>query len=138
MSYHDMQFIHQPLVQVKIGGISVNLYPMLNALMSSAKRAHVFHVNKNNLLAANLTLRQVLNALGKQTGQGTVVDGKIAGFLGHFNDHWHNFQNLTILSWHNFAGTIMNTTTTQAYASVLLPIQNGVLANCWQQDVPFI
>ena len=79
MSYHNMQFIHKPLMQVKIGGISVSLYPMLDALMSDAERAHGFHVNKNNLLSANLTPRQVLNALGQQTSQGTVVDGKIDG-----------------------------------------------------------
>ena len=69
MSYYDMQFIHKPLVQVKIGGISVSLYPMPDALMLAAERAHGFHVNKNNLLAANLAPRQVLNALGQQTGQ---------------------------------------------------------------------
>ena len=65
MSYHNMQFIHKLLVQVKIGGISVSLYPMLNASMAADKRAHGFHVNKNNLLAAILVRRQVLNALGK-------------------------------------------------------------------------
>ena len=114
MSYYDMQFIHKPLVQVKIGGISISLYPMLDASMSAAKRAHGFHVNKNNLLAMNLTLRQVLHALGQQTGQGTVVNGKIARFLRHFNDHWHNFRNLTILSCHNSAGAILTTTSTAA------------------------
>ena len=95
MSSYDMQFIHRPLVQVKIGGISVSLYPTTNALMSAAERAHGFHVDKNNLLTANLTPRQVLNALGQQTGQGTVVGGKIAGFLRHFNDHWRDFRNFT-------------------------------------------
>ena len=29
MSYYNMQFIHKPLVQVKIGCISGSLYPML-------------------------------------------------------------------------------------------------------------
>ncbi len=110
---------------------------MLDTSMLAAERAHGFHDNKNNLLAANLMLRQVLNALGQQTGQGTVVDGEIAGFLCHFNDHWHNFQNLTILSWHNLAGTIMTTTTTVADASILLPIQNGLLNTCRKQDVRF-
>ena len=74
-------------MQVKISGISVSLYPTPDALMTAAERAHGFHVTKNNLLAANLAPRQVLNALGQQTGQGTVVDGEIAGFLRHFNDH---------------------------------------------------
>ena len=98
MSYYDIQFIHKPLVQVKIGGISVSLYLMLDASMLAAKRAHGFHVNKNNLLAVNLTPCQVLHALGQQTLQGTVINGKVSGFLRHFNNHWHNFQNLTILS----------------------------------------
>ena len=55
--------------------------------MTAVERAHGFHATKNNLLAANLAPRQVLNALGQQTGQGTVVDREIAGFLRHFNDH---------------------------------------------------
>ena len=80
----------------------------------------------------------MLNALGQQTGQGTVVDGEIAGFLRHFNDHWHNFQNPTILSWHNLPGTILTTTTTAADASILLPIQNGLLNTCRQQDLRFV
>ena len=44
MSYYNMQFIHKPLVQVKIGGISVSLYPMPDALMLAAKRAHGLQV----------------------------------------------------------------------------------------------
>ena len=67
-----------------------------------------------------------------------MVDGKIAGFLRHFNDHWHNFQNLTILSWHNSAGTILTTTTTAANSSILLPMQNGLLADFRQQGVRFV
>ena len=137
MSSYDLQFIHRPLVQVKIGGISVSLYPTPDALMSAAERGHGFHVTKNNLLAANLALHQVLNALGQQTSQGTVVDGEIAGFLRHFNDHWRDLQNLTILSWHNSTGAIMNNTATAADSSILLPVQNGVLADFWQQDVQF-
>jgi hypothetical protein len=74
MSQLDVQFVHKPLVQVKIYGVSVSLYPVLDASMSAAKRAHGFHVIKNNLLAENLTPRQSLNALGQQTGQSTIVD----------------------------------------------------------------
>ena len=126
----DVQFVHKPLVQVKIYGISISLYPVLDASMSAAKQAHGFHVIKNSLLAANLTPRQLLNALGQQTGQSTVVDGEIAGFLCHFHDHRRNFWNLTILSWHNSTGAFINKTTTAADSSVLLPVQNGLLADC--------
>jgi hypothetical protein len=144
MSSYDLQFVHRPLVeQVKISGISVSLYPTPDALMLDAiERAHGFHVTKNKLLAANLVPRQVLTDLGQQTGQGTVVNREIiAGFLRrHFHDHWRDFQNLTILSWHNSTGAIMaNTTTTAADSSILLPVQNGVLDNSFrQQDVRFV
>ena len=83
MTSYELQFVHRPLVQMKISGISVSLYPTPDALMSAAERAHGFHVINNNLLPANLAPRQILDALGQQTGQGTVVDGEIAGFLRH-------------------------------------------------------
>ena len=86
----------------------------------------------------NLTPRQVLNALEQQTGQGTVVNGKIAGFLRHFNNHWYDFRNITILSWHNSTGTILPNTATAADASILLPVQYGNLNTCQQQDVRFV
>ena len=106
MSHYGNQFEHKQLVQVKIYGQTVALYPALDATMSAAERAHGFHVTQNNLTAASLTPRQLLNALGQQTGQSTVVDGEIAGVLCHFDDHWRNFRNLTILSWHNSTGAM--------------------------------
>jgi hypothetical protein len=138
MSYHDVHFVHKPLEQVKIHGVSVSLYPVLTPTMSAAERAHGFHVIKNNLIAANLMPCQLLTALGQQTGQSAVVDGAIAGYLRHFHDHWRNFCNLTVLSWHNSAGTIINNTTTAADPAVLLPILNGNLADCRQQDIMFV
>ncbi len=138
MSHYGNQFEHKQLVQVKIYGQTVALYPALNATMSAAERAHGFHVTQNNLTAVSLTPRQLLNALGQQTGQSTVVDGEIAGVLRHFDDHWRNFRNLTILSWHNSTGAMLNNTTVPGDSSVLLPIQNGLVADCRQQDVMFV
>ena len=66
MSSYEMQFIHRPLVQVKISGISVSVYPTPDALMTAAERAHGFHATKNNLLAANLAPRQVLTLWGSR------------------------------------------------------------------------
>ena len=134
----ESQFVHKPLVTVKIAGQSVTLYPVLEPAMTVAERAHGFHVTKNNLLAANLTPRQLLNALGQQTGQGAVVDGSVAGYLRHFNDHWRNFRNLTILSWHDSTGAIINNTTVPGDPSILLPMLNGALANCRQPNVMFV
>ena len=134
----DSQFVHKALVTVKVNGQSIMMYPVLDPAMTVAERAHGFHVIKNSLLAANLTPRQLLNALGQQTGQGAVVDGAIAGYIRHFHDHWRNFRHLTILSWHDSTGAIINNTTTIGDSSILLPMLNGLLANCRQQDVMFV
>ena len=138
MTTCEMQFTHKALVQVKVGGQSVNLYPVLDATMTAAERAHGFHVNKSNLTAAPLAPRQMINAMGQQTGQSAVVEGAIAGLLRHFQDHWMNFRNLTIISWHDSTGTVINNTTVGGDPSILLPIQNGALANCGQPDVKFV
>jgi len=138
MATREMQFTHKALVPVKVGGHSVNLYPVFDTSMSAAERAHGFHVCKSNLTAAPLSPRQILNAMGQQTGQSAVVEGGVAGLLRHFQDHWTNFRNLTIVSWHDSTGTIINNTTVAGDPSILLPIQNGALANCRQPDVKFV
>jgi len=136
MANRDMQFIHKALVQVKVAGVSVSLYLVLDETMPPAKRAHGFHSSMSNLLSTPLTPRQILNDLGQETGQGqsAVVDGAIAGLLRHFQDHWTNFPNLTltIVSWHDCTGAVINNTTVPGDPSVLLllPVQNGVLASC--------
>ena len=138
MANLEMQFTQKALVPVKVGGQSVNLYPLLDASMLAADRAHGFHVCKSNLTAAPLSPRQILNAMGQQTGQSAVVEGAVTGLLRHFQDHWTNYRNLTIISWHDSTGTIINNTTVAGNPSFLLPIQNGALANCRQSDVKFV
>jgi len=122
MANRDMQFTHKALVQVKVAGVAFSLYPVLDDTITSAERAHGFHVNKSNLMATHLTPRQILlNAMGQQTGQSAVVEGAIAGLLRHFQDHWNNFPNLTIVSWHDSTGAIIHNTTTDGDSSILLP-----------------
>jgi len=130
MATREMQFTHKALVSVKVG--------VFDASMSSAERAHGFHVCRSNLTAAPLSPHQILNAMGQQTGQSAVVEGSVAGLLRHFQDHWTNFRNLTIVSWHDSPGTIINNTTVAGDPSILLPIQNGALANCRQPVVKFV
>jgi hypothetical protein len=138
MANRDLQFTHKALVQVKVAGVAVSLYPVLDDTTSSAERAHAFHVNKSNLTATHLTPRQLLNAMGQQTGQSAVVEGAIAGLLRHFQDHWTDFRNLTIVSWHDSTGAIIHNTTTAADSAILLPMVNGAIAQCRQPDVMFV
>ena len=49
-----------------------------------------------------------------------------------------NFNNLSILSFHRSNVDRIDTTTTAGDAAILLPIINGNLNNCRQQDVRFV
>jgi hypothetical protein len=42
------------------------------------------------------------------------------------------------MSFHISEGMVMNNTTTAADAQILLPVQNGVIAACRQQDIKFV
>ena len=48
-----------------------------------------------------------------------------------------NFNNLSILSFHTSNGDRIDNTTTAGDAAILLPVLNGNLATCRQQDVRF-
>ena len=48
-----------------------------------------------------------------------------------------NFNNLSILSFHTSNGDRIDNTTTAGDAAILLPVLNGNLATCRQQDVCF-
>jgi hypothetical protein len=74
MANREMQFTQKALVPVKVSGISVTLYPLLDASMTAAERAHGFHVCKSNLLASPLPPR---GCLGRRVAL-TVVRAAVA------------------------------------------------------------
>jgi len=49
-----------------------------------------------------------------------------------------NFSNLSILSFHKSNGDWIDTTTTAGDTAILLPVIDGIYANCRQQDVRFV
>ncbi len=51
---------------------------------------------------------------------------------------WFNFNNLAIISFHDSAGTGINNTTVTGNPALLLPVVNGPVATCCQQDVCFV
>jgi hypothetical protein len=49
--------------------------------------------------------------------------------------NWFNFQNLTIISWHDTKGNPINNTTVVGDPAVLLPVQDGVKNQCRSSGV---
>ena len=66
------------------------------------------------------------------------MDGVIHGWLRHFQDSWYDFQYLKVLSFHDIKGDIMTNTTDQNDPTILLPVQDGNVANFRKQSVKFV
>jgi hypothetical protein len=86
----------------------------------------------------NLDLWLQLEASGTQLNLSPTVNGTINDWFQFFYDKWFDFSKLTILSFHNVKGDIMTTRTEVANPAVLLPVQDGILADCRKKDVKFI
>ncbi len=126
------------LVQVWVGPATIGLYPVIDPSMPPHKRAHAFHINKTALAAQNIDIRLQLDALGTQLNLSATVDGTINNWFHFFYDSWFDFSKLTILSFHNIKGNIVQDTMDAADPAILLPIQDGVLADCHKKEIKFV
>ena len=75
------------------------------------ERAHAYQINKTALKNLPTDLKLIIDAFGAQLNASSTTEGIISDFKRHFSDHWMCFQNLTILSFHDSAGDIINDTT---------------------------
>jgi hypothetical protein len=126
------------LVEISVSSVTAKVYPKILPTMAVFKCANTFQVNKTTLTNLQDNLHLVLDAFGGQLDTTTTVDGIYSDWKRHFNKHWHDFNNLPIPSFHNSAGNHINDTTLPSNPQVLLPIQDGNLANCCSQDVCFV
>eukprot|EP00956_Cyclotella_meneghiniana_P034895 scaffold109224_cov64-Cyclotella_meneghiniana.AAC.1 len=75
--------------------------------------------------------------MGQLLDSGTTVAGLKHDMDHHFMSHWHDFNHLTILSWHNSTGAAMANAATAADINILKPVQNGPVPDCRPDDVKF-
>jgi hypothetical protein len=132
-----MGFVPLDLVNVHVGRTTVKLYPKVGPAMQIWERAHAYQINKTALTNLPTDLKLIIDAFGAQLNASSTTEGIISDFKRHFSGNWMNFQNLTILSFHDSAGAIINDTTSATDPQVLLPVQNGNLAVCRSQGVRF-
>ncbi len=126
------------LVQVRVGPATIGLYPVVDPSMPPHERVHAFHINKTALAAQNIDIRLQLDALGTQLNLSATVDGTINDWFHFFYDSWFDFSKLTILSFHNIKGDIVQDTMDAADPANLLPVQDGVLADCRKKEIKFV
>ena len=122
-----------------IGKISVHLYPDIHPLMPVAEKAHGYHVTTTSLKGARLAPDVYVDHLGMHLDSTSLVAGLKQDFMDRFDEHWLDWNNLTILSFHNTQGQAFgNNAVTPADLSVLKPVVNGAVANCRPADVRFV
>jgi hypothetical protein len=131
-------FVPCMLVPISVGRSTVYVYPCVESTMQPHERAHAYHITLTALTSQNLDLRVQLNALGHQLNLQATVDGVVNDWLRFFIDHWYDFCHLTILSFHTVTGDVNKDTMTAADSDVLLPVQDGNIANCHRQNIKFV
>jgi hypothetical protein len=144
MSYLDLSlsveatgFTPQDLVKICVGSVTAKMHLKILPTMAVFEHAHTFQVNNTALTNLQANLRLAFNAFGRQLNATSTVDGIYSDLKCHFNEHWHKFNNLTILYFQNSTGNQINNITLPGNPQVLLPIQDRNLADCRSQDVRF-
>ena len=131
-------FVPRPLVPVTIGKATLQLYPVITSEMKPPERALAYQVNKTALSVPGIDRRAMLDTLGTQINLNATVDGTVGDWYRYFDRNWCNFAHLSILSFHNDAGTQVVDSVTAGDASILLPVQDGAVANCRRANIKFV
>jgi hypothetical protein len=135
---HKMGLVPLDPVDVSVGRIVVKLYPKITPSMPLHKRAHAFQVNKSALKDLPTNLWLVIDTFGAQLNTSLTMEGILSDWRQFFQDRWIDFGNHSILSFHNSQGNRMDDTTIAGDDQVLLPVQEGTLADCRKQDVHYV
>jgi hypothetical protein len=133
-----VRFVPQQLVSVLVGRYQLNLYPKLTPGALVVEHAHAFQICKSMLASLNIDIRIIFDALGLQLNCMATIDGLVYNFTQVYKDGWYNPTNLQIVSLHDSTRTRINNTTVAGNPTILLPVINGPLAACRQQDMRFV
>jgi hypothetical protein len=123
---------------VQFGKTTVLLYPKVDATMSDLEKAMAYQQNKMALASANLDQQAHILALAKRLNLMLTAESSLADWKRKLTKNWLNFQNLTIISWHDTKGNPINNTTVAGNPAVLLPVQNGAQNQCCSAGVKFV
>jgi hypothetical protein len=134
----EMSFIPRDLVTVMVGRHSTTCYPKVEAKIPVHERAFACQVAKSALESLPVVIRLIIEAMVMQLNCNATADGLIYNWKSVLDEGWYNPALLQILSFHNSAGSKILDTTTNADASVLLPVVDGALANCRKSDIRFV
>ncbi len=123
-------FVPEQVVPVSVGRYQVNLYPKLHPTASIVVHAPAYQICKSALGMLNIDICILFDALGLQLNCMATIDGLVYNFTQVYEEGWFDPANLQVLSFHDSARSIINNTTIAGNPTVLLPVINGLVANC--------
>jgi len=131
-------FIPQKPEIMSIGRTSVSLYRKVDETMSDPEKALAFQHNRTALAGADLEQRARILTLVDRMNLMLMAEAGLADWELKLSKNWSNFQNLKILSWHDEKGTRISNITIPGDSSILLPVQDGNIADCHSPGVKFV
>ena len=131
-------FTPKKTVTISVGRYHAQVYVKVTPDMLDFERSFAFHQTVSALKLLPIDPQLFLDTLGNQLNVSMVVDGIKFDWLNYYRKNWYNMAHLTLLSFHNSAGTIMNNATTVGNAHILKPVQDGLLNDCRPPDVRFV
>jgi len=137
-SGNEMAFVPRDLVSIQVGRLYASVYPKVEPTMPIHERAHVLQVIKSALVSLPVDTPLILEAIGTQLNCNSQVNGSMFDFRSVFDKEWYNFANLAIQLFHNSAGAVIINTVLAADPSILLPVTDGPLPTCRQQDICYM
>jgi len=131
-------FIPQKPEIVSVGRTSVSLYRKVDETMSDPEKALAFQHNWTALAGTDLDQRARILTLADRLNLMLTAEAGLADWERKLSKNWSNFQYLKILSWHDEEGACINNLTIPGDSSILLPIQDGNIADCRSAGVKFV
>ena len=138
MSSPACHFVPRKPEIVLIGKTSVSLYPKVDATMSDPEKALAYQQNRTALATADLDQRARILALAERLDLMLTAEASLSDWERRLARNWYNFTHLTIISWHDGRGRVINNTAVAGNPAVLLPIQNGNITDCRAEGVTFV
>ena len=131
-------FVPQKPEIVSIGRTSVSLYKKVDKSMSDPKKALAFQHNRTALAGADLDQCMRILTLADRLNLMLTAEASLADWECKLSKNWSNFRYLTILSWNDQKGSRITSTTDAGDSLVLLPVQDGNVADCHSAGVKFV
>ncbi len=135
---HKMTIVPREPLTIQVGCLSASVYPKIDPGMSVFECVHAFQVVKSALEPLPVNMHLILDAIDTQLNCSTIVGGLVFYWYSLFNAAWFDFQNLSIMLYHDSAGDPIDNSTMDNNPSLLLPMVNGPIVACHHQDIHYV